>query len=238
MDPAQGLTQKLEKLREKRGYLLPHHGLLAITSPGLLDAYDAAYTAMALDDRVLSRHDREFVWLAILIATKEAIATHHIAKFREAGGTDAEIGSILSLTALASGFEAFGFVERHWLQHLPTIDPRQSYLSALQLGAGAVAPRLVHLAAASIHTCRAAWDALRLQIAAAYQDAVPEEELAEALSLCMFPGSVPHFVEAARIWRELVNAGQVNASVPFRAWAALSGQGGYDEAAGAKGDRG
>ena len=235
MDPAQGLPEKLERLRQKRGYLLPHHGLLALTSPALLDAYDATYTALALDDRVLSRHDREFVWLAILIATEESIATHHLAKFRQAGGTDAEIGSILSLTALALGFEAFRFVEQHWLHHLPAIDPRQSYLSALQRSAGEVAPRLVHLAAAAIHTCRAAWDALRLQIVAAYGAAVPEEELAEALSLCMFPGSVPHFVEAARVWRELVNAGQVNASPAFRAWAALSGQGGYDEASGAKG---
>lgn len=237
MDPLQGLTEKLEKLREKRGYLLPHHGLLAITSPGLLDAYDATYTALALDDRVLSRHDREFVWLAILIATEEALATHHVAKFREAGGTDAEISSILSLTALALGFKAFRFVERHWLQHLPAMDARQIYLSAVRRSAGEVAPRLAHLAVAAVHTCSAAWDALRLQIVAAYQDAVPEEEFAEALSLCMFPGSVPHFVEAARVWRELVNAGEVNASPAFRAWAALSGQGGYDEAAGAKGGR-
>jgi alkylhydroperoxidase/carboxymuconolactone decarboxylase family protein YurZ len=231
------LPEKLEKLRQKRGYLLPHHGLLAITSPGLLDAYDATYTALALDDRVLSRHDREFVWLAILIATGESIATHHIAKFRQAGGTDAEIGSILSLTALALGFEAFRFVEQHWLHHLPAIDPRRSYLSAVQRSAGDVAPRLVHLAAAAVHTCRAAWDALRLQIVAAYDAGVPEAELAEALSLCMFPGSVPHFVEAARVWRELVTAGQVQASPPFRAWAALSGQGGYDEGAGAASER-
>jgi alkylhydroperoxidase/carboxymuconolactone decarboxylase family protein YurZ len=237
MDPAQGLTNRLEKLRQKRGYLLPHHGLLAITSPALLDAYDATYTALALDDRVLSRHDREFVWLAILIATGESIATHHIAKFREAGGTDAEIGSILSLTAVALGFEAFRFVERHWRQHLPAMDLPQSYLAAVQRSAGEVAPRRVHLAAAAVHTCRAAWDALRLQIVAAYRDAVPEEELAEALSLCMFPGSVPNFVEAARVWRELVKSGEVDASPAFRAWAALSGQGGYDEAAGAKDER-
>ncbi len=237
MDPLQGLTEKLEKLREKRGYLLPHHGLLAITSPGLLDAYDAAYTALALDDRVLSRHDREFVWLAILIATEEALATHHVAKFREAGGTDAEISSILSLTALALGFKAFRFVEQHWLQHLPAMDARQIYLSAVRRSAGEVAPRLAHLAVAAVHTCSAAWDALRFQIVAAYQDAVPEEELAEALSLCMFPGSVPHFVEAARVWRELVNAGEVSASPAFRGWAALSGQGGYDEAAQAKDER-
>jgi alkylhydroperoxidase/carboxymuconolactone decarboxylase family protein YurZ len=231
MDPVQALAQKLEGLRLKRGYLLPHHALLAIISPRLLDAYDTLYTALALDDRVLDRHDREFVWLAILIATDEAIATHHIAKFREAGGTDAEVESILSLTALALGFEAFRFVDGHWRAHLPAIDPGRTYLGAIRRCAGDTPPRLVHLAGAAIHTCRAAWDALRLQIVAAYRDGVPEADLAEALSLCMFPGSVPRFVEAARVWRELIGSGEVDASPAFRAWAALSGQGGYDEAA-------
>jgi hypothetical protein len=51
--------------------------------------------------------------------------------------------------------------------------------------------------------------------------------MAEALSLTMFPGSVPHFVEAARVWREMIEAGDLPASEPFRAWAALSGQDGH-----------
>src|SRR5689334_16164612 len=93
------LTARLQAVRDKRGYLLPHHGLLAITAPRLLDAYDAAYTALALEPRALSAYDREFVWLSILIATDEAIATHHIAKFRDAGGTREEIERILAVTA-------------------------------------------------------------------------------------------------------------------------------------------
>ena len=41
---ASEVEQVLRSLHEKRGYLLPHHGLLAISSPKLLDAYDATYT--------------------------------------------------------------------------------------------------------------------------------------------------------------------------------------------------
>lgn len=223
------LTELLQAVRAKRGYLLPHHGLMAITAPKLLDAYDAAYTALALDERILNRHDREFVWLAILIATNEAIATHHIPKFTEAGGTQAEIETILSVTALALGFESFRFVERNWLPHLPGLSPRETYLKALATASGGVPMRLVHMAAAAVHACKANWDALAWQIVAAYHDGVPEGDLAEAISLTMFPGSVPHFVEAARVWRELILAGEVEASPAFRAWAELSGQGGYDE---------
>lgn len=227
------LSRRLEKLREKRGFLLPHHGLMAITSQPLLEAYDRMYTVLALDDRVLSRHDREFVWLAILIATDEAIATHHIAKFKQAQGSDAELDAVMAITALALGFEAYRFVDRHWTPHLPSTRPPRAYLAALQACAADTPARLVHLAAAAVHTCCASWDALRVQIAAAYADGVPEQDLAEALSLCMFPGSVPHFVEAARVWRGLISAGEVNATPAFRAWATLSGQGGYDEASGA-----
>ena len=68
MTPPSNLVKLLSGIRAKRGYLLPHHGLMAITAPALLDAYDAAYTQMTLNDRVLDHHDREFVWLAILIA--------------------------------------------------------------------------------------------------------------------------------------------------------------------------
>jgi len=46
----------------------------------------------------------------------------------------------------------------------------------------------------------------------------------------MFPGSIPHFVEACRVWRELGAAGRVAAGPRYRAWAELAGQGGYGEA--------
>lgn len=232
MSDSQELADRLRRLREKRGYLLPHHGLMAISAPGLLDAYDATYSALALEPRVLSRHDHEFVWLATLIATNEALGTHHIARFRAAGGTVAEIESVLGLTALALGVGAYGFVDRHWMAHLTGLEPERAYLAAFRRAVGSTPPRLAHLAATVVHTCRADWQALEWQICAAYADRVPEPELAEALSLTMFPGSVPHFVEAARVWRGLIVADRVSASPDYRAWAALAGQGGYDAAAG------
>lgn len=229
------LAARLKAIRDKRGYLLPHHGLMAVSAPRLLDAYDATYSALALEPRVLSRHDHEFVWLATLIATDEALATHHIAKFRAAGGELREVEVVLAITALALGVNAYRFVDRYWLPHLPGLEPQRAYLAAFRQAASGVPLRLAHLSAAAVHTCKAAWAALEWQICAAYADGVAEAELAEALSLTMFPGSVPYFVEAARVWRELIVAGKVQASADFRAWAALAGQGGYDEASGTGG---
>ena len=50
----------------------------------------------------------------------------------------------------------------------------------------------------------------------------------------MFPGSVPYYVRAAEVWRQLIIDDGVPASDLFKQWAKISGQGGYDEASGVK----
>jgi alkylhydroperoxidase/carboxymuconolactone decarboxylase family protein YurZ len=226
------MAARLARIRDRRGYLLPHHGLMAVSMPGMLDAYDDLYSSIAFEPHALSRHNHEFVWLAVLITQHEVLGTHHIARFHEAGGTDAELADVLSIAAVAGGGHLYRFVDQHWMPHLPGLDPRASYLEAFANACGDTPAKLAHLAGAAIHACRADWELLKWQICAAYEAGVDENALAEALSLMMFPGSVPHFVDAAGIWRELILAGEVSASPAFRAWAEVTGQGGYDEAVG------
>jgi len=223
------LEQRLSAVRAKRNYLLPHHGLLALVFPDLLAGYDAAYTAMALADRVLSHHDREFVWFAVLAATDEALATHHIAKLRAAGGTDATIDAAFAACALAIGADAYDFAARDWAVQLAPWDAQAAFLR----GVRRLEPlRLVHLAMCAVHVCRARWRPLGWQLGAAYADAVPEDEIAEAITLAMFPGSVPRFVEACGVWQKLIADGTLPASARYQMWARMTGQGGFDEANG------
>jgi len=229
------LNEFLQQVREKRGYLLPHHGLMAVSSPAMLDAYDALYTSIALTERVLTRRQHEFVWMGVLIATDEILGTHHIKRFRDAGGTDEELAAATAITAFAKGAQAYHFVNDYWLPHLPGFKPRQQYLDAFRQVAGSTPLPLAHMTACAVHVCTGHWNALRWQIAGAYEDQTDEQELAEALSVAMFPGSVPNFVEAAGVWREMIANGEVEASEVFRNWAELSGQGGYDEASGVGG---
>ena len=229
------LEQLLQQVRDKRGYLLPHHGLMAVSMPRMLEAYDELYTTLALTQRQLSRHDHEFVWMGVLIAMDEILGTHHLKRFHDAAGTDDELAAALAITAFAKGCDAYQFVDNHWLAHLPAFSPRARYLSSFQQVAGNTPLSLAHLTACAVHTCTGNWAALRWQIVAAYADGVDELDLAEALSLAMFPGSVPNYVEAAGVWRELIVAGEVQASELFISWARLSGQGGYDEASGLTG---
>lgn len=229
---AASVEARLAAVKAKRGYLLPHHGLMAVLSPSLLAGYDAAYTALALEHKVLDVHDREIVWLAVLIATDEAIATHHIRKFLDAGGTNEEFAATMRLAAAAIGAGAWRFVDTHWIGHLPGLDVAGSYREAIAAAGAPLPARLVWPSACAVHAARGDFTLLRWGILAAYQAGVPEIELAEAVSIMMFPGSVPRFVEAAEVWLDMIRAGEVRASAPFLAWARLEGQGGFDEASG------
>jgi alkylhydroperoxidase/carboxymuconolactone decarboxylase family protein YurZ len=214
--------RRLAAVRAKRGYLLPHHGLLAIAAPDLLLGYDAAYTALTLAPRSMDERAKEFVWLAVLVSTDEALATHHIAKFRAGGGTDAEIELAVRLAAFAEGSRCFAFAAEKWGHHLPAYGREAAYRAALDAAqAGATIPRgLVEVALAAVQTTRRAWWEVALHIRGAYAEGVPELELAEGLSYAMFPGGIPNFVDACGVWQRMIEQGEVPASAPFRRWGA------------------
>ena len=225
------VARRLAEVRAKRGYLLPHHGLLAIAAPRLLAGYDAAYTALTLEPRSMGERAKEFVWLAVLVACDEAIATHHLKKFRDAGGTDAEIELAVRLAGFAEGAPRYAFAAEKWQRHLPHYDREAAYraaLAALIAGSG-VSEGLVEITLAAAHTTRRAWWELALHIRGAYARGVPEMELAEGISYAMFPGSIPNFVDACGVWQRMIAAGDVPASEAFRLWGASAAeQGGFD----------
>lgn len=227
------VERRLGEVKAKRGYLLPHHGLLAIAAPRLLAGYDAAYTALTLEPRTMGEHPKEFVWLAVLTSCDEGIATHHIKKFRDAGGTDAEIELAVRLSAFAEGAGRYEFAAAKWQRHLPAYDRERAYraaLSALIAGSG-VDEGLVEITMAAVHTTRRAWWELSVHIRGAYARGVPEMELAEGISYAMFPGSIPNFVDACGVWQNMIAMGEVPASDVFRLWgAAAAEQGGFDGA--------
>ena len=224
----------LSDIHAKRGYLLPHHGLMAISTPHLLERCDSLYSTLTLTERHLSRHAHEFVWLGVLISCEESLGSHHVKRFVDAGGDAEDLGLVTAISAMAKGSEGYLFVEDHWVPHLPTARPREQYLAAFEQVIGPIAPALAHMTACAVHTCSGNWRSLKWQIEAAYHAGVNELELAEALSLAMFPGSVPYYVRAAEVWRQLIVDDGVPASDLFKQWAKISGQGGYNEASGVK----
>lgn len=229
---AENLERHLEAVREKRGYLLPHHGLMAAALPGMLEDYDRLYTSLALTPRHLDRIDHEVVWLVELIAVNESLGTHHLARYREAGGEASRMPDIVSLAGFCRGASTWCFVADAWSAHLPDFSAREGYEAALLEAAGGLSPRLAHLSALAAHACASEWRLFDWQLQAGYAAGIDETDMAEALSLVAFPGSVPNFARACGLWQKAILTGRVEPSEPFRIWAELSGQGGYDEAVG------
>ena len=224
----------LAAVRAKRGYLLPHHGLLAVSAPGLLAAYDATYTEMTLKPRAMTEREKEIVWMIVLVSTQEAIATHHIDRLIKGGGKIEDVSSALALSAWAEGADMHRFVGDHWGPHLADYEAVESYRSGLAklLEGTGIERWIAEIGLAAAHQCHRRWEWVAEHIRGAYREGASEDALAEGLSLAMFPGGVPNFVDACDLWRELISKGEVEASPPYAAWARLTGQGGFDEAAG------
>ncbi len=224
----------LAAIRNKRGYLLPHHGLLAVSAPALLNAYDATYTEMTLKPRAMGEREKEIVWLTILISTKEEIATHHIDRLLKGGGTQRDLAAALDLAAWAEGAPLHRFVGDHWAAHLDGFNAVAGYRAGLEalLRKYDVALWIAEIGLAAVHQCHRRWFWVAEHIRGAYRADADEDALAEGLSLAMFPGGVPNFVDACGLWHRLIVEGAVPASPPYAAWARLTGQGGFDEASG------
>ncbi len=226
-DTTADALKRLEAVKAKRGYLLPHHGLMALTAPQLLEGYDACYTALTLVPRTLSEHDREFVWLGVLTARREHIASQHLLKFLKAGGAKDEVDLIVRLTGIAEGSGAFGFIAQYWQHHLPAYDRKGLYFQSLNAlsASAAIRPGLIHMTLAAVHGCLQRGDELKWHIGECYRLGVPEPELAEALSYVMFSGSVPFFIEACGVWQQMIRDGEVTPSPVFKLWAEMDSSG-------------
>ncbi len=225
------LRQRIEELRKTRGFLLPHHGAMAAALPDLHDAYFVMYRALTLTRRHLSDHEKEFVWLCVLIATREAIGTHHLDLFSRAGGTQAQAALALRLTGYAEAASYFTFAEKHWKHYLPGVDPVRDYSAGVDaLLAGTDIPRgLADLALMAAQAATAREAGVAAHIRSAYSQRVPEEKIAEALSLIIWPAGVNRFLEACAVWHELMAHGEVSPSPRFKVWADTAGQGGFED---------
>jgi alkylhydroperoxidase/carboxymuconolactone decarboxylase family protein YurZ len=219
----------LDRIRDVRGFVLPHHGAMAAALPELHVAYEAMYRALTLEQRHLAPLEKEVVWLAILAACEEPVGTHHLHRFREAGGGDALARAVFRLVGWAGGARRWACMGQHWQAQFPALPAAAEYLDGVEalLRDGALAPGLARLALIGIHTaCEDEWG-LRVTLVSAYALEVDEKRVAEAMSLAIWPRGVNRFVKATALWLDLIRAGQVAASPAFRAWAEVGGQGAF-----------
>jgi alkylhydroperoxidase/carboxymuconolactone decarboxylase family protein YurZ len=228
---ADEVQRRLDEFRQRRGYLMAHQGVMAAALPELQDAYGPFYRTLTLDPHHLDALEREFVWLALLIAAGEHIGTHHVDLFYKSGGTEAQAEAAFRIAAWSAGVGAYAFLDRHWQGHFPTVDAHRAYhdgTRALLAACTDVTPTMARLALATVHAARRGAWGTAAEIIACYAAHVPEVKLGEALSLALWPCGVNAFLAASEVWLALIRDGKVEPSAPFRAWADTPGQDGFD----------
>ncbi|MFC0385531.1 carboxymuconolactone decarboxylase family protein [Muricoccus vinaceus] len=221
------VRESLLSLRDSRGYVLPHRGLMAAALPELHAAYGAMYRALTVQQGQMPPLERECVWLAILVSCDEPVGTHHLALFRQHGGDDQMAAALFRQTAWAIGAEAHAFLPRSWGPHFPGLDAAALFRDgAAALATDGVLPdttaRLLRLA---VLAARGNLWALGVELEAAYAAGLDERRMAEAVSLIIWPRGVNPFVRAADTWLALLRSGRVRPGAAFAAWAEAGEQG-------------
>jgi hypothetical protein len=217
----------LEALAARRGFLLPHHGALAAGAPKLHAAYLSMYDALTVARRELSAHERECVWFGLLVAAEEAVGTHHLALFREAGGTDGEAEALIALAGAAEASDALDFAAEHWRDHLPALDPAAAWGRLVEALRGPVPVRLADLCLLSVQAARGSRTGVARQLGRLYAAEEPEPRIVEALSYVIWPKGVNQFLEACEVWHRMMVAGEIEPSPLFAAWRDMPGLGAY-----------
>ena len=220
-------SNDLSEIRDKRGYLLPHHGLLGLTDPALLAGYDQCYSALTLTKRYLEEKEKEFIWLGILAVTEEHIATQHLNKFFDAGGTSKEVECVVQLASYARGVSSILFADKYWKKIDNKLNSIDLYFNAIKIlnEKNIEDEVLINLALVAIHTSIKQHVPLLWHIKKLYDLNSKETHIAEALSYSMFTGSIPNFIEGCSVWRNMIVKKEAIASKEFYDWAMLDQEG-------------
>jgi alkylhydroperoxidase/carboxymuconolactone decarboxylase family protein YurZ len=214
----------IESIRERRGYVLPSHAMLAAAAPRLMEEYEAVYHSITFDFRALDPFEKNFVWLLVIGCAETPTGAHHLTDFIEAGGRAAQVEAAAKLGMIAIGARMLETVAPSWERAFPDYSADSAYTKAIErCAAEAQLPlALVHMALAAGHACRRNWGHVSRHILGAKAAGASDEALVEALTVCILPAGNPGFVQACTVWRNLIKEGKVAASPAFKLSAELT----------------
>ncbi len=94
----------VERIKAKRGYLLPFHRLLAEHAPDTLEKYDEFYSQVWFERNVLDARVKELIAVGIHAAILEREGLEiHMKRAVKAGATEAEIIEAVTLAGIPAG---------------------------------------------------------------------------------------------------------------------------------------
>jgi alkylhydroperoxidase/carboxymuconolactone decarboxylase family protein YurZ len=192
----------LEAMLAKRGYLLSYHRMLAASDPQLLANYDALYTRLTLDQRVLTPVERETVWIALIAATREKYAVFHFERATQAGMDDEAISDAVALAAACESFDALQFSQAPFGKWVPAGRAMKRYLTMFDAARGGIPVATAEVSAVVCHAARRSADGMRVHLARAFEHGASREQLAEGLSYVLLHRGGPTMIDAVNCWEQ------------------------------------
>lgn len=198
----------LERVAAGRGYLLPHHRLLADHAPHALVAYDALYRAITLEPGPLGPADRERVWLALLAIRAKFSWRIHLERARAAGLQDADIAESLALAAYAAGRDVLAFGREQGSGALDTAVLASAESRLFDAARGRTPSGTAHLVLTVCHATRGDQAGVRRHLPAALRDGVALAAVTEGLAYVLLACGVNALIECVETWSAAAAAGE------------------------------
>tara|TARA_Y100000817_G_C16783290_1_gene511545 strand:+ start:147 stop:806 length:660 start_codon:yes stop_codon:yes gene_type:complete len=192
----------LEKVLAKRGYLLTYHKMIGEWDPKLLDAYDNFYENLTLNDRTLSKKNRELVWAALQVAADEEHGHIHMKRAKKIGLSEKILTNAIALAGAAESHRALWFGFTHWSEWIPNEFSKTCYLNICESARGEIEPKIAEIILIVCHAARRSYGPMRLHLGRAFKLGTNQAELAEALSYMLLPCGGPTLIDAVKIWEE------------------------------------
>jgi alkylhydroperoxidase/carboxymuconolactone decarboxylase family protein YurZ len=190
----------LEEMLAKRGYLLSYHRMLGASDAQLLAAYDALYTRLTLDQRVLTPAEREIVWVALIATTREKKASFHFDRAEACGLDKGQIADAAAIAAACEAFEAADFVHGAFAKWVPEGPAMERYARMFEAARGGLPEAIAEVAAVVCHAAHRNAAGMRVHLARAFARGARREQMSEGLSYVLLHRGGPTMIDAVDCW--------------------------------------
>ena len=192
----------LDKVLEKRGYLLTYHKMIGEWDPKLLESYDSFYENLTLEERTLTLKNRELVWAALQVAADEEHGHIHMKRAKKIGLSSEILTNAIALAGAAESHRALWFGFTHWGEWIPDDYSKKCYLDICENARGDIEPKIAEIILTVCHAARRSYGPMRIHLQRTFENEASQAELAEALSYMLLPCGGPTLIDAVKIWEE------------------------------------
>ena len=192
---------------EKESEKLVYRKMFGAMDPFLLKSWNEFYKNLILKVRDLDLISKELILLCLLTYTKEANGRIHISRAKEAGVTEMQMTSAISLAGAFSTFNSYDFLSENWSKDLRLTKVLESYLRGVEQSRGELDHKLCEIMGIACHASKRSFKGMQLHLKRAFLQKAKVSEVSEALSYLIMVSSVPTLTDAVLEWSEMADKG-------------------------------